>query len=373
MRFLNVVNCAVLAAIALAATPATADVVVIANRAAHEVAFRVTGTAQSAAKEYRLAAGDLVPIPVEERASVSFDSGGAAVRYDLDANSVYFFFSPEGGSRLDLHGIGFATRRRPASKNAPPPAAANGDTEIADVAVVPVKVFVDDERTVDRHWRKWTRERIEAASDITEKHCRVRFKVVAADVWDSDDQIKDFELSLREFENETTPDPARVAIGFTSQYERREGRFREPLGGTRGPFRRHILVREWRQHVSQQELLEILVHELGHFLGAAHSPEQTSAMRPTVGDKQANAKIFRVGYDPVNTLALYLIGEQMRAKGISTFRDLSVETKMQLREIYTSLHRALPEDPAAEHFLRILDLPAGPVPQETARPPAGAR
>ena len=50
----------------------------------------------------------------------------------------------------------------------------------------------------------------------------ISFQVVAVETWESDDQITDFRQSLREFEREAKLEPARLAIGFTSQYEFRD-------------------------------------------------------------------------------------------------------------------------------------------------------
>ena len=77
------------------------------------------------------------------------------------------------------------------------------------------------------------------------------------------------------------------------------------MAGTRGPLHSHILVREWSPQMSEPERLEFLVHELGHFLGASHSPEPDSVMRPVLGDQPGrSARAFRIRFDPVNTLVM---------------------------------------------------------------------
>ena len=45
----------------------------------------------------------------------------------------------------------------------------------------------------------------------------------------------------------------------------------------------------------------MLVHELGHFLGAVHSAESRSVMRPNIGDRQERVRSFHIGFDAPNT------------------------------------------------------------------------
>jgi hypothetical protein len=117
------------------------------------------------------------------------------------------------------------------------------------------------------------------------------------------------------------------------------------------------LLREWSKHASESEKLELLVHELGHHLGAAHSPERDTLMRPLLADRQSRDKKFVIRFDPLNTLAMNLVAEEVRDRGINNFADLSLPTKWKLRAIYTEIDKALPEDPAARIYVRRLGLP----------------
>jgi hypothetical protein len=195
------------------------------------------------------------------------------------------------------------------------------------------------------------RKRIEEASAILQKHSGVQLKIVGFGTWKSDDSITDFSESLSEFEKKVAPSPARLAIGFTSQFPLAQGRIH--MAGTRGPLHTHILVREGSPQVVEVEKLEFLVHELGHFLGATHSPEKTSVMRPVLGDNQAGRTGFRIGFDPVNTLIMATIAEEMANRNVQRFSELSADAKRRLQGIYRSLERSLPEDPASGHFLRL--------------------
>ena len=101
----------------------------------------------------------------------------------------------------------------------------------------------------------------------------------------------------------------------------------------------------------------IFVHELGHFMGAAHSAEDTSVMRPTLGDRRSCVRGFHIGFDGPNTMAMYLLAEELHSRPISRLSQLPPETKAPLRRVYASLAEALPDDPAAPKYLELLVAP----------------
>lgn len=325
-----------------------AAVIVLANRSVQEIPFFVVPLAGER-KQYTIASGDVVPAPVSASAEVVFLSNDERKSYHIEPNSVcYFFDTPEGGLELQQIGLGAPFDGDSAEAAAELKAAADDDGE--STVTVPVKILVDDDEPANRKvWEARLRDRVEKASEILKKHCRIELEVVEVDTWDSDDSIRSFEKSLREFESEVTPGAARIAIGFTSQYKDQTGPTH--LGGTRGPFHPYILTREWSQHVSEPERLEVLVHELGHYFGAVHSPEPTSAMRPKLGDRQALSKKFRIGYDPVTTLVVYLVGEEMRNRKIRQLSQMSRPTKLRLREVYSQLMQTLPGDTAPSFYI----------------------
>ena len=148
-----------------------------------------------------------------------------------------------------------------------------------------MKILVDDdEKAVRAIWEERLRKRIADASKILEKYAGITLEVVGCDTWVTTNDVQDFDAQLREFEANVKPRPADVAIGFASQYSVVTGRTH--LGGTRGALGSHIMLREWSRHVSEPERLELLVHELGHYFGAAHSPEPVSVMRPVLADRK---------------------------------------------------------------------------------------
>jgi hypothetical protein len=323
-------------------------VIVFANRTPGSVQAQVKPVTD-AVQVLSLAPGDVAPVFVDGRAHVTFVSRGETKRYLLNANSAYYFGQSNDG-RVDLQQIGLGDDASTADGRALP-----GRASTAPAASIPVKILVDEEEPARQpHWERRLRQRVEAASAVLNRYCRVQLKIVAVGTWDSDDTTNDFFASLGEFEREAKTFPAQLAIGFTSQYQVVRGRVH--LAGTRGALHSHILVREWSQHMSEPERLELLVHELGHFLGASHSPERSSVMRPVLGDRQAVRTEFRVRFDPVNTLIMAMVGEELRRRKIQQLSELANGSKLRLRQIYQALSPTLPDDPAANQFVQRMDV-----------------
>ncbi|MEZ6072073.1 MAG: hypothetical protein R3C10_17905 [Pirellulales bacterium] len=334
--------------------------IVLANRLKTALDFKIA-RADGEQSAHRIEANETMPLGVTGDVSIGFGDGDSRRQYRLSPYRAYFF--ADAGGRLDLHEIGIGTPPSP-----PQDAALEQRRLDAPVFEIPVKILVDDENVEpDEKWQAELAGRLKDASDVFERHCRVKFKPVAFERWDSNDSLTEFADTLLEFERSVRPQPAQLAIGFTRQHEQNEGTPR--LGGTRGPFHPYILLREWRGRVAGPELTEVLVHELGHYMGCLHSPESTSAMRPKLNDGKAVLRSFRVGFDPLNTLAMYQIGEELRTEGPRRLFGLSQPTKRRLREIYRVMGEAMPEDDAAERFIAAL----GPVRDEPSSSSAQRR
>lgn len=338
---------------------AKGDVVVLANRTGRAIDVRVLD-GLLLGPPVTIAPLDTVPIPTNGPCDVEVSSGSFPQRYALSANAAYYFGSLADG-RVAMQQIGLG-----------------GDAETLrgrklpgrgrDVATIRVKLLVDEEEPeLEQRWQQRVRRRVEAASAVLERYCRVRLDVVAFDTWNSDDRTNDFRESMAEFERQVNPRPATLAIGFSSQYQVPEGRTH--MGGTRGPLHSHILLREFARRLDEPVRVELLVHELGHHLGAAHSPEATSAMRPILGNQRQQKRGPQpqgIQFDPVNTLAMYLVGEELRHRNVQSFVDLTPDTKKRLRQIYTELSRANPKDESVKRFLQLVRHREMPSPLEHA-------
>ena len=339
----------VLLTFALGSFPVKAGVAILANKADAPVRFSIINS-EGKQQQYALDRTDVIPIPVVDKIGIVFESEGKPRRYSLQANSIHFFVVSD--KTLDLKEL-LLPVPPDEDRNLPQPKARN----IAHATcTIPVKILVDDDQpALQRIWEKELRDRLAAASDIFEHHCGVRFEVKAVDTWNSDNNITDFLASLREFESKVNPAPAQLAIGFTSQYSIPHGLMH--LGGTHGPLHPYILIREWSQHVTKSERLEILVHEMGHFLGASHIADISSVMRPQLGDRQSHSTDFRIGFDPLNTLAMNILSDELRARAFHGFALMPLDTRRELHRIYLALGKELPKDPAAAQFIEMLNLP----------------
>jgi hypothetical protein len=218
---------------------------------------------------------------------------------------------------------------------------------------ISVRIFVDEEEPrTERLWKETLGRRVAQASSILSQYSRIKFSVTKFGFWDTEDGHSDFARSLAEFERETDPKPAELAIGFTSQYQLKKGR--SNLGGTRGPMRRHILIREGSR-VQEIERLEVLVHELAHYLGAAHSPDQSSVMRPILGDGQSRARAFKIKLDVPNAKIVSIISSEMATRHVPSVHHLNVQTKIQVRDLYEQIASGFREDEVAGRYVGIMD------------------
>ena len=90
-------------------------------------------------------------------------------------------------------------------------------------------------------------------------------------------------------------------------------------------------------------------------LGASHSPEGDSVMRPVLGDNRAGTANFRIQFDPVNTLIMGMVGEEMHRRDIKKFDDLTNDTKRRLRQIYGQLMQTVPNNPAGTRYFAMTE------------------
>jgi hypothetical protein len=225
-----------------------AGTIVLANRTTRSITCQVLQD-DNRSLPVTIGAGEVVPLRARASRTIRFPESVRA-SYALDPNAIYYF-GPVSESRIDLARIALGGDATTSTIF---------ETDLFDIdnakvvaperwLTIPVKILVDeDEAAKPELWQRRLRLRIAEASRILERHCFVRLEVVAIGTWRSNNDINDFERTFAEFERSVDPHPARLAIGFTSQYRIKSGRTH--LGGTRGPLNTHLLVREWSNRVS---------------------------------------------------------------------------------------------------------------------------
>ncbi|MFO0947393.1 MAG: hypothetical protein U1D30_15900 [Planctomycetota bacterium] len=219
-------------------------------------------------------------------------------------------------------------------------------------AVIPVKILVDDnEPAVDGKWEERLRARVAAASKIYLSHFRIRLDVVETGRWTSEPKLTDFEGIFVDFHRKVRSEKARLCIGFTSQPV--AAKARTHLGGIPGPFGTHVLIWE-RTKITEPERLEVLVHELGHFFGAPHSPDPHSVMRPELGDGKARAKAFDITFDAASAIIMHTVAKEFRRNQIQSLAELSPESKSLLKDVYADIQRIFPRDTVAQRYASLL-------------------
>lgn len=316
---------------------------------------------------------DIASIPATAPITVTVGEGDAAHSYQLPVNSIHYFGVRNGAPELihlKLPGMEAkteATGHTPGGAVAPAPNQAAQTPPVTGIYKIPVAILVDSaDPRAQAAWEKRVRKRLSEASDIFEHHCRTRFEIVAVGHWTSDPAIRSFDQSLMEFSQKVRPAPARLAIGFTSHYEWIRGEMH--LGGTHGALATHILIRESPGQVSEPERLEVLVHELGHFLGAAHTSDQSSVMRPVLGDRRSAAKSFRIGFDAPNTLVMSLMADEIRSRHLWHPSALTPDAKSAVRGAYMAMAQTIPQDPVSTSSIESLG--PSPAPASASRGPS---
>jgi hypothetical protein len=336
------------------AVPARGEVSVLANRTRQEMVVEVSSPGEGS-RTVSIPSSDSRPVFYHQKASVRFGHVLAPKFYDLSHGAAYMFLPELDGQAVRMERIGLG-----ASDTEPPkPAAAqNVATQpVRQEVTISIKIAVDDDEPTHRTvWEPRLRQRIAQASAILEQHCGVKLAVTSIELWDSDDKVRDFVRSMREFEREVKPGAAQLVIGFSSQYDFSTGQIH--LGGGRGPLYPYIMLKERAPEVREPEKLELLVHEVAHFLGASHSPEPQSVMRPVLTVSRLRATGERIYIDPVNTLLMSLMANEMQRSNIRKFGDVSWATKARMLEIYKTLQQALPGDSAAIIYQSLIGAPS---------------
>lgn len=346
----------------LLVVPSRAAVVVIGNGSNESMAFTLAPDAGKPT-EYELAAGESKAYPCDKTASVAFGPKTNPKSLVLDAYNAYVFTNRNGS--LELAGIKLEGQAPPSGQL--PSAAAS-----AKVHSIPVTLLVDDsDRRTKAAWEPVLRKRFARAAEIVEAHAGVKYELANLATWDADQKATDLKGLLADFTKSVAVKPGSLAVGYTSRkFEPAAGEIVKalPFAAPVVALQSHILIRE-REPKTEAERVEVLVQQLGRHLGATTVPDRDSAMRPRLGDGRAVQTRFRIGFDPLNVLAMNLTADELRGGKAFKLADLSSATQARLGRIYGTARAVLPDEAIPEVYLVLIERAGIAVP-ETVVPAA---
>jgi hypothetical protein len=304
---------------------------------------------------------------------VEFDAADGPKRLKLDPWSAYMFISKKkiGLDLLAIDLVGKSPGDRDVPKTIP---------QVKPLKVK-VKLLVDDsERRTQPVWSAALKKRLGEASEIMLRQTGVSFEVVECDDWSIDANVTDLRSALVDFEKQVKLDSASLAIGFTSHPfappmgKPVDGRPVElPFAMSRGMFAPYILIREGDPR-TEPERVEVLVQQLGRFLGGVPSPDPFSAMRSKLGDGKAIHAKFKIGFDPLNGLVLNLVADELRKGPAKKLADWPDETQVRLARLYATISAATPDESLNDEVMALLDragLRGAAIPEPKPKEPNG--
>jgi hypothetical protein len=327
-----------------------ASVVVLANRGKQPVEF-VVGQGGQWTSRYRLAPRELVPVEAVDGLEIGFLADRRLQREPLGANSLWYLRGD--ADHVQLQRVQFPMAAGPWLR-----VGQQNRSKTPEVVVVPVKILVDEEQpAIDKVWRAEATEQLDRLSEFLQKYCGVRLKVVAADTWNSDDSAgNDYRRLDADFRQVVGPEPGRLAIGFSSQWTASGGHM--PSHAVR-PLDSHLLVPGLNEKFSSSDQFKYLAHQLGHYLGAAHTREEGSIMQPPGG--RANAASAAL-YDPLNTLAMNVVADEIRRREVRSVAEISRGTRRFLFGVYMKMGERGLRD---RQMQQLVEMVRDPLPQRT--------
>lgn len=334
-----------------AAAPRSEGCVVLASRVATEVHFRLVASTGEV-EQGVLTPGAVRSFRLSNPTEIFFTPSKVSRGLKLQADQAYVFVPGRTRDAFELQQLDFDEGRFDVE---PAPDRLRPLEERLAAGVLPVRVLLDgrEPETLAVAERR-LRRRMEDASSILEPATGMRLEVVSVGTWDPSPAADSWAAAVCDFETRAPLETARLVVGFTRQY----GVSPDELAKSTGvgePLGTHLLVPEATIGTSPEKCLEMLLHELGHFFGAVHVPEPSSPMRLTLHEP---TRPWPLAYDPASALAMRMVAEEVRTRGIQSLEELSAGRRRHLEAIRARI--------ASAHAPDALALPA-PAPAAARR------
>ncbi|HEY2784404.1 MAG TPA: hypothetical protein VGJ05_05455 [Fimbriiglobus sp.] len=347
------------AAFALFAQPATAAFVVLANHTEKPVDVIVSPRGQGGVVA-TLRPGESRAFACGKDSTAKVD-GKLTGQIVLEPYAAYVFVTAKG--KVELKGIEFVGKPIPTTD------VTAKEDKAEQVLKIPVRLLMDDANPFARtKWEPELKKRFREASDILRTATGVQFELAEVGEWKTDPDEQTLDNLVSDLEEKEKPKPGGIIVGYTCRKLPAVKPAFTLLGPTRGPLRPVTLIREGIPSGAGDQV-EVLVHELAHYLGAVRIPDPNSVMRPTVGDGKANLAKFEIQFDPINVLLMNLWVDDLRSGKVKSWTDLRPETKARLARVYETIAKSYPDCPLASAYKELIVAvqAADPPP-----PPAGA-
>jgi hypothetical protein len=342
-------------------------VVVLHNATAAPIECTVT-VGSSAPAKLTIAVGEARPIECGRTVSVSFLRGTEARSLSLEPWMAYLFITKK-QIGTDLIAIALEGKS-PGIADVPE------TLPVRKPLKIPVKLVVDDaDRRAKAIWTDVLSKRLSAASAVMTETANVAFEVLDTDEWTLGPAVADLRGFVADAEKTVKPDPATLAIVYSSRpFGPVSPTNPTPLLAINRPALNSLLLIRESEPKSEPERVELLASQLGRFLGAVTSPDPISAMRPKLGDGKAMLVKFRIGFDPLNSLAINIWVDGLRSGKVRGIGDLSPEMQLRLARVYATIFAAQPDEPMSEEIATLLDragfrVAVAPPPPEAKRDP----
>jgi tetratricopeptide (TPR) repeat protein len=224
---------------------------------------------------------------------------------------------------------------------------AGGRAEVVmdgDLRVLRVRAAADEEFRERPDWEDVVGDHLSFASSFYEKSFDIRFELVEAVEWESDDGATLSELVDR-LEEEISFDDVDVALGFTAQRPNR-GKLSKyvPLPWGLTPSLGRVSVVRAMLDDASYDLHLALIHEVAHLFGAFHVSDPNFVMRETVH----GPRTFQ--FDVENGKLLRLMKDYDFGKGVAA---LATEMRERITELWKHGGLAHDNNPVAEALFNI--------------------